>query len=258
MADDASSSSAQPSSSKSQSEGTRNSNADISMLPETVVLLVFIRCLLLAYSPSKPNRPPAISPLAIPTPVMILSWLNDLRRNNGGLNNNSQNLPTQERQPERTDSQFHLSNLFRVFSRQSITSTPTSSQTSASTRISEEKLQLRTPRESRDSGMESLYSSSTSVINEASRPNISANSHGLHEATHTKPHRCNKCGQRFSRPWILRLHDRTHTGERPYSCPHCGREFADRSNMRAHIRRIHSKQTSPDSSASFPDVHKPQ
>ncbi|KAM7542369.1 hypothetical protein Aperf_G00000013693 [Anoplocephala perfoliata] len=153
------------------------------MLPETAALLVFNRYLLSAYSPSTPNAPPAISPLAIATPHMIRSWLNGvlllfnynvaLRRNDDGVFNNLLNLSTQETRPERSDAQFHQSNHFKEFTRQPISSTPTSSQSGVSSRVSKGKLQLRMPRESRDSG---VGSSSSSAMNEASRPSMSANS----------------------------------------------------------------------------------
>ena len=64
----------------------------------------------------------------------------------------------------------------------------------------------------------------------------------MHLLTHKLTHVCSVCGKRFSRPWLLQGHLRSHTGERPYGCAHCGKAFADRSNLRAHMQtHAHTK-----------------
>ncbi|VUZ49108.1 unnamed protein product [Hymenolepis diminuta] len=64
----------------------------------------------------------------------------------------------------------------------------------------------------------------------------------LHEATHEKQHSCSICGKDFARRWLLQMHIRIHTGERPFPCPYCSHRFSDRSNARAHIKRIHKSE----------------
>ncbi|XP_043237148.1 zinc finger protein 316-like [Amphibalanus amphitrite] len=64
----------------------------------------------------------------------------------------------------------------------------------------------------------------------------------IHARTHTgeRPHECDVCGRRFALRTTLINHRRLHTGDKPFKCDQCGREFAQQSYLIIH-RRVHSK-----------------
>ncbi|XP_045180380.2 oocyte zinc finger protein XlCOF28-like [Mercenaria mercenaria] len=51
--------------------------------------------------------------------------------------------------------------------------------------------------------------------------------------------KCEQCSKTFTRSWLLKNHQRVHTGERPYKCAFCDKAFADKSNLRQH-QKIHT------------------
>lgn len=89
----------------------------------------------------------------------------------------------------------------------------------------------------------SLTSSSARECNTCGKRYVSMPALSMHLLTHQQQHRCPHCGKLFSRPWLLRGHMRSHTGERPYVCRVCSKRFADRSNLRAHVQ-THSSSKS--------------
>ncbi|XP_071594890.1 GDNF-inducible zinc finger protein 1 [Heliangelus exortis] len=63
----------------------------------------------------------------------------------------------------------------------------------------------------------------------------------LHERTHTgdKPYGCTECEAKFSQPSALKTHMRIHTGEKPFVCDECGARFTQ-NHMLIYHKRCHT------------------
>ncbi|XP_076059118.1 uncharacterized protein LOC143035883 isoform X2 [Oratosquilla oratoria] len=54
-----------------------------------------------------------------------------------------------------------------------------------------------------------------------------------------KCYSCSYCGKTFDERWMVKRHERIHTGERPYACPLCSYRSAQKYDVTKHLGTVH-------------------
>jgi len=71
---------------------------------------------------------------------------------------------------------------------------------------------------------------------------VSIQKHILVHSTESYKHVCSICKRAFRIAPTLKKHMLVHTGEKAYTCHDCGRRFGTQSNLKSHIRGVHTVQ----------------
>ncbi|XP_049545263.1 zinc finger protein 12-like isoform X2 [Anopheles darlingi] len=75
--------------------------------------------------------------------------------------------------------------------------------------------------------------------NLSSKRNLKYHQRSVHGGGVEKVYSCALCDRRFSLPYALKTHMKTHTGHRPYSCVYCNRVYGCGGDLVEHVAKHH-------------------
>ena len=65
-----------------------------------------------------------------------------------------------------------------------------------------------------------------------------------------RSYNCEICGKKFSTAWYVRVHRKSHSGERPYVCHNCGKGFMLPNVLQVHLRKC--EKNNPSAASAVP------